>query len=148
MKCSGLKLVVPGYHIVAKLPVTLVRRGWFIVFKNRSRFFECLPLSRTMLWSEIGKESRIKQAGMDGSESKVLISYGLNWPIALAVDIVTDRIYWADEKLKYIGSATMNGNDISVNLSFIFHLKFSCLCSRKTLLIKLACLFQIKFISG
>lgn len=68
-----------------------------------------------MLWSEIGKESRIRQAGMDGSESKVLISYGLNWPVALAVDIVTDRIYWADEKLKYIGSATMNGKDISVN---------------------------------
>ncbi|KAK3521954.1 hypothetical protein QTP70_020467, partial [Hemibagrus guttatus] len=71
-----------------------------------------LPQKGIMLWSEIGKESQIVQAGMDGSERKVLLSHGLNWPIALAVDIVTDRIYWADEKLKCIGSATMNGEDI------------------------------------
>lgn len=70
---------------------------------------------RIMLWSQIGKESRIEQAGMDGSERKVLLSYGLSWPIALAVDIMSDRIYWVDEKLKCIGSATMNGEDISVN---------------------------------
>lgn len=72
-----------------------------------------MKLSRIMLWSEIGKESQIKRAGMDGSERKVLLSHGVNWPVALAVDIVTDRLYWADKK--YIGSATMNGEDISVN---------------------------------
>lgn len=75
-----------------------------------------------MLWSEIGKESLIEQAGMDGSERKVLLSHGLSWPVALAVDIVTDRIYWADEKLKCIGSATMNGEDIRVNEVLTFHL--------------------------
>lgn len=74
-----------------------------------------------MLWSEIGKESQIERAGMDGSERKVLISHGISWPIALAVDVVTDRIYWADEKLKCIGSATMNGEDIRVN-EVLFHL--------------------------
>lgn len=73
-----------------------------------------------MLWSEIGKESRIERAGMDGSERKVLLSHGLNWPVALAVDIVTDRIYWVDEKLKCIGSATINGEDIHVNEVLIF----------------------------
>ncbi|KAI5614294.1 low-density lipoprotein receptor-related protein 1B [Silurus asotus] len=65
-----------------------------------------------MLWSAIGKKPRIEQAGMDGSERKMLLSHGLNWPVALAVDIVTDRIYWADEKLQCIGSATMDGKDI------------------------------------
>ncbi|MCJ8742663.1 hypothetical protein PDJAM_G00084880 [Pangasius djambal] len=71
-----------------------------------------LPQKGLMLWSEIGKESQIKRAGMDGSERKVLLSHALNWPIALAVDIITDRIYWADEKLKCIGSATINGKDV------------------------------------
>lgn len=68
-----------------------------------------------MLWSNIGKKSRIEQAGMDGSGRKVLISRDLKWPVALAVDVLGDRIYWADEQLKCIGSATMNGADIRVN---------------------------------
>lgn len=69
-----------------------------------------------MLWSNIGKKSRIEQAGMDGSGRKVLISHDLKWPVALAVDVLGDRIYWADEQLKCIGSATMNGADIRVNV--------------------------------
>lgn len=71
-----------------------------------------------MLWSEIGKESQIERAGMDGSERRVLLSRGLNWPVAITVDIMTDRIYWADEKLKCIGSATMNGEDVRVKCFF------------------------------
>ncbi|XP_047660949.1 low-density lipoprotein receptor-related protein 2 isoform X4 [Tachysurus fulvidraco] len=79
---------------------------------EQPRSLVLLPQKGIMLWSEIGKESRIEQAGMDGSERNVLLSHGLSWPVALAVDIVTDRIYWVDEKLKCIGSATMNGEDI------------------------------------
>lgn len=71
-----------------------------------------------MLWSEFGSEPKIKQAGMDGSAVKVVLAYGLKWPVALAVDMVTDRLYWADEKLKCIGSATIHGEDIRVTADY------------------------------
>ncbi|XP_046717127.1 low-density lipoprotein receptor-related protein 2 isoform X8 [Silurus meridionalis] len=79
---------------------------------EQPRSLVLLPQKGIMLWSAIGKKPRIEQAGMDGSERKLLLGHGLNWPVALAVDIVTDRIYWADEKLQCIGSATMDGKDI------------------------------------
>ncbi|XP_058267647.1 low-density lipoprotein receptor-related protein 1B [Hemibagrus wyckioides] len=95
-------------HVVKRQNVTVILDEDL----EQPRSLVLLPQKGIMLWSEIGKESQIERAGMDGSERKVLLSHGLNWPIALAVDIVSDRIYWADEKLKCIGSASMNGEDI------------------------------------
>lgn len=67
-----------------------------------------------MFWSEIGSEPQIEQAGMDGSERKVVVSSGLSWPVSLTVDTLADRIYWTDEKLKCLGSATLEGENIRV----------------------------------
>lgn len=67
-----------------------------------------------MLWSEIGIEPRIVRSGMDGSQRKVVLRQSLTWPVAMAVDVVTDRMYWTDEKLKCIGSATLDGENIKV----------------------------------
>lgn len=72
-----------------------------------------------MFWSETGGEARIGRAGMDGSDRRVLIKDGLRWPASLAVDSLGQRIYWTDEKLKCIGSATLDGGDIKVLYSHI-----------------------------
>ncbi|XP_049325048.1 low-density lipoprotein receptor-related protein 2 isoform X2 [Astyanax mexicanus] len=71
-----------------------------------------LPQKGLMLWSEIGNESRIERAGMDGSQRKVVLNRNLRWPVSLAIDIVTDRLYWTDMKLQCIGSATLAGEDV------------------------------------
>ncbi|XP_041106464.1 low-density lipoprotein receptor-related protein-like [Polyodon spathula] len=72
------------------------------------------PLSGLMYWSEIGGESRIERAGMDGSNRKMLITKGLGWPINLALDLLSERIFWADDKFRCIGSANLDGTDIKL----------------------------------
>ncbi|KAG8593872.1 hypothetical protein GDO81_000976 [Engystomops pustulosus] len=72
------------------------------------------PLSGLMYWCEIGIEPQIERAGMDGSRRKVLITEQLGWPTGLALDLLSWRIYWSDEKLHSIGSASLDGTDIKV----------------------------------
>lgn len=68
-----------------------------------------------MLWSEIGSTPHIEQCGMDGSKRKVVVSRDLSWPVSLAVDLLDDRLYWVDEKLRCIGSSSLDGNNVKVN---------------------------------
>uniref|UniRef100_A0A8C5MAU5 EGF-like domain-containing protein n=1 Tax=Leptobrachium leishanense TaxID=445787 RepID=A0A8C5MAU5_9ANUR len=67
-----------------------------------------------MLWSEIGQHPQIEEAGMDGSRRKVLITEQLGWPTGLALDMLSWRIYWSDDKFHCIGSATRLGKDIKL----------------------------------
>lgn len=67
-----------------------------------------------MLWSEIGSSPQIERSGMDGSKRKVVVSRGLSWPVSLAFDLLENRVYWADEKLRCIGSASLDGDDVKV----------------------------------
>lgn len=70
---------------------------------------------RLMLWSEIGSTPQIERSGMDGSKRKVVVSRGLSWPVSLAYDLLDNRVYWADEKLRCIGSASLDGDNVKVN---------------------------------
>lgn len=72
-----------------------------------------------MFWSEIGSTPQIERAAMDGSKRKVVVSQGLSWPVSLAFDLLDNRIYWADEKLRCIGSASLDGENIKVELTRI-----------------------------
>uniref|UniRef100_A0A672ZF23 Si:dkey-88l16.3 n=1 Tax=Sphaeramia orbicularis TaxID=375764 RepID=A0A672ZF23_9TELE len=65
-----------------------------------------------MLWSEIGSTPQIERSGMDGSRRKVVVSRGLIWPVSLTFDLLDSRIYWVDEKLHCIGSASLDGDNI------------------------------------
>lgn len=67
-----------------------------------------------MYWSEIGAESQIERAGMDGSQRKILVNEQLGWPTGLALDLLSWRIYWSDDKFHAIGSANLDGTDIKV----------------------------------
>lgn len=67
-----------------------------------------------MFWSEIGSTPQIERAAMDGSKRKVVVSQGLSWPVSLAFDLLDNRIYWADEKLRCIGSASLDGENIKI----------------------------------
>lgn len=68
-----------------------------------------------MLWSEIGSTPQIERSGMDGSKRKVVVSRDLSWPVSLAYDFLDNRVYWADEKLRCIGSTSLDGDDVKVN---------------------------------
>ncbi|XP_034564755.1 low-density lipoprotein receptor-related protein 2-like isoform X2 [Notolabrus celidotus] len=73
-----------------------------------------LPHKGLMLWSEIGSTPQIEQSGMDGSKRKVVISRGLIWPVSLAFDLLDNRVYWADEKMRCIGSASLDGENVKI----------------------------------
>ncbi|XP_047229389.1 low-density lipoprotein receptor-related protein 2 isoform X2 [Girardinichthys multiradiatus] len=73
-----------------------------------------IPEKGLMLWSEIGSIPQIERSGMDGSQRKVLMSQDLSWPVCLAYDFLDDRVYWADEKLRCIGSASLDGDDVKI----------------------------------
>ncbi|XP_057176293.1 very low-density lipoprotein receptor isoform X3 [Triplophysa rosa] len=78
------------------------------------RSLALMPQKGLMFWSETGDEAQIECAGMDGSERRVLVSRSLRWPVSLTVDSLHNRIYWTDEKLKCIGSADLDGEDIKL----------------------------------
>lgn len=67
-----------------------------------------------MFWTEIGNVVKIERAGMDGSERRAVVNSSLGWPGGVSVDAIAERVYWADERLGAIGSATLDGNDIRV----------------------------------
>ncbi|KAK2818981.1 hypothetical protein Q5P01_024542 [Channa striata] len=73
-----------------------------------------LPHKGLMLWSEIGSSPQIERSGMDGSKRKVVLSRGLSWPVSLAYDLLDNRVYWADEKLRCIGSASLEGDNVKI----------------------------------
>ncbi|XP_069092979.1 low-density lipoprotein receptor-related protein 2-like [Pleurodeles waltl] len=72
------------------------------------------PLSGLMYWSEIGSPPQIEQAGMDGTNRKVLIKEKLGWPTGLALDLLSWKIFWSDDKFHCIGYANLDGSDIKV----------------------------------
>jgi hypothetical protein len=76
----------------------------------------CLdPENGLMYWSDWGQEPKIERSGMDGSSRTVLVNkgHGLEWPNGLTIDYVSRRIYWIDSKLHRIGTANLDGSDIS-----------------------------------
>nr|XP_046231538.1 low-density lipoprotein receptor-related protein 2-like isoform X2 [Scatophagus argus] len=73
-----------------------------------------LPHRGLMLWSEIGSTPQIERSWMDGSKRKVVVSRDLSWPVSLAYDLLDNRVYWADEKLRCIGSASLDGDNVKI----------------------------------
>ncbi|XP_060763950.1 very low-density lipoprotein receptor [Neoarius graeffei] len=81
---------------------------------NKLHSLALLPQKGVMFWSEVGDEAQIRRAGMDGSNRLVLVHGSLHWPVGLAVDLLQNRLYWTDKKLRCIGSATLDGSDVKI----------------------------------
>ncbi|XP_067377452.1 very low-density lipoprotein receptor [Channa argus] len=81
---------------------------------DQPRSLALLPQKGLMFWTEIGNVVKIERAGMDGSERRAVVNSSLGWPGGVAVDTISDRIYWTDERLRAIGSATLDGDDIQI----------------------------------
>lgn len=55
---------------------------------------------------------------MDGSDLVRLPIGDLIWPTGLAIDYYGDRLYWADPKMRYIGSSDLRGGNVAVVKKF------------------------------
>ncbi|XP_068561732.1 low-density lipoprotein receptor-like [Cebidichthys violaceus] len=107
-----------GQILAVKLSDTTVRSQDYTVVLGEDleqpSSLVLLPYKGMMLWSEIGSSPQIGRSGMDGSKRKVVVSQGLIWPVSLAFDLLDNRVYWADEKLRCIGSASLDGDNVKI----------------------------------
>ncbi|CAK6954680.1 low-density lipoprotein receptor-related protein 2-like isoform X4 [Scomber scombrus] len=107
-----------GQILAVKLSDTTVRSQDYTVVLGEGleqpSSLVLLPHRGLMLWSEIGSTPQIERSGMDGSKRKVVVSSGLSWPVSLAFDLLDNRVYWADEKLRCIGSASLDGDNVKI----------------------------------
>uniref|UniRef100_A0A671K6H9 Si:dkey-88l16.3 n=1 Tax=Sinocyclocheilus anshuiensis TaxID=1608454 RepID=A0A671K6H9_9TELE len=106
---------VAGQILAVRLTNSIVKPQNYIVVEQdlqQPRSLVLLPQKGVMFWSEIGGQAQIERSGMDGSDRKVVVSRGLNRPVSVTVDILTDRLYWTEEKLRCIGSSSLDGENI------------------------------------
>ncbi|XP_039532284.1 low-density lipoprotein receptor-related protein 2 isoform X2 [Pimephales promelas] len=107
---------VAGQILAVRLTNSIVKPQNYIVILDKDlkqpRSLALLPQKGIMFWSEIGGPAQIERSSMDGSDRRVIISRGLDWPVSVTVDVLTDRLYWTDEKLGCIGSATFDGGNM------------------------------------
>uniref|UniRef100_A0A6P4FDT0 Low-density lipoprotein receptor isoform X2 n=1 Tax=Drosophila rhopaloa TaxID=1041015 RepID=A0A6P4FDT0_DRORH len=68
------------------------------------------PIDGWMYWSDWGASPRIERAGMDGSHRTTIISYDVQWPNGITLDLVLKRLYWVDGKLNSISSSNYDGS--------------------------------------
>ena len=72
-----------------------------------------LCLVRLLYWTDWGDPAKIERANMDGSDRKILISgVHLEWPVDLAIDYTTRKLYWIDAKLKVIKHCDLDGSKV------------------------------------
>ena len=64
-----------------------------------------------MFWSDVGLSPKIEVANLDGSDRKALVHSKLFWPTGLAIDTVTERLYWCDMKENEVETVFINGTD-------------------------------------
>ena len=64
--------------------------------------FSILPIFSYVFWTDWGLSPYIGRIGMDGKNFSRIITTKLGWPNGLAIDFITDRIWWCDAHLDYI----------------------------------------------
>ncbi|XP_032433515.1 very low-density lipoprotein receptor [Xiphophorus hellerii] len=81
---------------------------------DQPRSLALLPQKGLMFWTEIGNLVKIERAGMDGSERKAIVNTSLGWPGGITVDVLSERVFWTDERLNAIGSSTLDGDYVKI----------------------------------
>ncbi|XP_062383968.1 low-density lipoprotein receptor-related protein 2-like isoform X2 [Sardina pilchardus] len=107
---------VAGQILAVRLGPTVVKPENYTVILDEDleqpRSLALLPQKGLMFWSEIGSAPQIERSGMDGSDRRVVVSKSLSWPVSVTIDLLEERLYWTDERLKCIGSASLTGENI------------------------------------
>ena len=70
-----------------------------------------------MYWTDWGANPKIEQAAMDGSARRTIVTGNLVWPNGLAIDKLTNRLFWVDAKLDKIEVLDLNGGNRQLIMS-------------------------------
>lgn len=77
-----------------------------------------------LFWSDWGDHAKIERSSQDGSDRRIIVEDNLIWPNGLAIDYITNSIYWTDVKLNNIESADFYGANRRIILhseTFVSH---------------------------
>jgi integrin beta 2 len=77
-----------------------------------------------LFWSDWGDHPKIERSSQDGSDRRIIVEDNIIWPNGLAIDYVTNNIYWTDVKLNTIEAVDFYGNNRRVilhNTIFVQH---------------------------
>eukprot|EP00057_Strongylocentrotus_purpuratus_P026506 XP_011680980.1 PREDICTED: low-density lipoprotein receptor-related protein 1 isoform X3 [Strongylocentrotus purpuratus] len=69
------------------------------------------PKKGLIFFTNWGRRPGINRAHMDGSHVERIVEDNLAQPTSIAIDYVSDRLYWADSKVRLIESSNMDGGD-------------------------------------
>ncbi|XP_063068310.1 low-density lipoprotein receptor-related protein 2 [Engraulis encrasicolus] len=109
---------VAGQILAVKLGPSVVRPEHYTLVLHEDleqpRSLALLPQKGLMFWSKIGSKPWIERSGMDGSARRVVVSRSGSRPVSLTIDLLEERLYWADEQIKCIGSASLEGENIKI----------------------------------
>ncbi len=72
-----------------------------------------------LYWTDVDAK-KIFRGKLDGSNSQAIITSGLAWPMAVAVDPVSGWLFWGDQTLGQIGRAHLDGADATPLISTDF----------------------------
>uniref|UniRef100_A0A158P9R2 EGF-like domain-containing protein n=1 Tax=Angiostrongylus cantonensis TaxID=6313 RepID=A0A158P9R2_ANGCA len=67
------------------------------------------PRKGLMFWTDWGQNPHIERANMDGTDRRVIVNTKIYWPNTIALDLTTERVYFADSKLDYIDFVNYDG---------------------------------------
>lgn len=57
------------------------------------------PTAGLMFWSDWNEKTpKIERANLDGSGRILLVSETVSWPNGMAIDVITNKLYWGDAK--------------------------------------------------
>ncbi|XP_052831949.1 low-density lipoprotein receptor-related protein 1B isoform X1 [Octopus bimaculoides] len=79
---------------------------------DHPRAIEVYPAKGLLFYTDWGSSPHIGRVKMDGTNRIKIIDQNLIWPNALTIDYVTNKIFWADGRLKYIAFANLDGTNI------------------------------------
>uniref|UniRef100_A0A3B4FMG6 Prolow-density lipoprotein receptor-related protein 1-like n=1 Tax=Pundamilia nyererei TaxID=303518 RepID=A0A3B4FMG6_9CICH len=144
---NGVKSYIAAIRLAAASASSLYQSIILDEDLDQPRSLALLPQKGLMFWTEIGNVVKIERAGMDGSERRPLVNSSLGWPGGVAVDAVSERVYWTDERLKAIGSATLDGDDIRVKCIYLTYPKSAVLAKRLSSSLSFMCILGFGLLS-
>lgn len=59
-----------------------------------------------MYWVDNGQHPKIERSRLDGTDRKVIVQNGVNYPRGITVDIETNDVFWVDSVIDAIQVST------------------------------------------
>nr|XP_022902920.1 low-density lipoprotein receptor-related protein 2 [Onthophagus taurus] len=92
---------------------------------KRPRAIVVHPNRGYIFYSEWDRPANISRAYSDGSRIVTFKNFTLGWPNGLAIDYLTDRLYWCDALLDHVQHSNLDGGDVKTISSRLLKHPFS-----------------------